>query len=76
MERSAKSKGSAFVVRIWLEWSESGACWRGQIEHLQSKQKHAFLHLEQMLAFMQNYVAMPLEKENPVKDTDSGQRVI
>lgn len=74
MERSAKSKGSAFVVRIWLEWSESGPCWRGQVEHVQSKQKHAFLRLEQMLAFMQNYVAMPLENDNPMKDTGIGKR--
>ncbi len=76
MERYPGSNGSTFVVRIWLEWSESGSCWRGQIEHLQSKQKHAFLRLEQMSTFIQKYVAMPLERETSLKETGTGKRDI
>jgi hypothetical protein len=49
---------STFIVRIWLERSESGSCWRGQIEHLQSRQRCAFLNLEEMVTFIRGYVTM------------------
>ena len=50
--------GNTFLVRIWLEWSEAGSCWRGQIVHVQSGERKYFLHLEDMLRFMQGYVSM------------------
>ena len=51
--------GSTFIVRVWLEWSAAGSCWRGQVIHVQSGERKYFLHLEDMLRFMQGYVSMP-----------------
>jgi hypothetical protein len=60
--------GSTFLVRIWLEWSKAGPCWRGQIFHVQSGEKVAFLCLDDMLKFIRGYVAMPeMEDENQGK---------
>jgi len=67
---------STFIVRIWLEWSESGSCWRGQIEHVQSRQKCAFLNLEEMVIFIQDYVTMPTGKDNLVKGDGSRKNII
>lgn len=52
------TSGNTFIVRIWLEWSKDGPCWRGQIVHAQSGEKMAFLSLESMLAFIRSYVKM------------------
>ena len=67
---------STFIVRIWLEWSESGSCWRGQIEHLQSRQRCAFLNLKEMVKFIQGYVSMLVGKDNIVKGDDSRKNII
>ncbi|MGE5463286.1 MAG: hypothetical protein ACM3PS_08020 [Syntrophothermus sp.] len=67
MENYPRANGSTFIIRIWLEWSESGSCWRGQIEHIQSRQKSAFLNLEEMGGFIQNFVAIPAGRNDPVK---------
>lgn len=48
----AQPAAITFVVRIWPEWSLSGARWRGRIEHLQSGRALAFQEPEQVLAFM------------------------
>jgi len=64
---------STFIVRIWLEWSESGSCWRGQIEHLQSRQRCVFLNLEKMVIFIQDYVGIPTGKDNPVIGKNESQ---
>lgn len=52
------ASGSTFIVRMWLEWSAAGSCWRGHIVHVQSGEKMAFLTLEGMLAFIRSYVKM------------------
>jgi hypothetical protein len=70
------SKGNTFIVRIWREWSEAGSCWRGQIEHLQSKQKCAFLNLEEIVTFIQGYVTMPVRKDNLLKGGGSRKNSI
>jgi hypothetical protein len=67
MENYPRFDGSTFVVRIWLEWSESGSCWRGQIEHMQSRQKGAFLNLEEMGGFIQKFVSVPAGRNDPIK---------
>ncbi len=58
LNHSSASPGNTFIVRIWLEWSKSGPCWRGQIVHAQSGGKMGFLCLEDMLRFMRGYVSM------------------
>ena len=50
---------NTFIVRIWLEWSKAGSCWRGQIVHAQSGNKSAFLTLDKMLRFIQDYSSIP-----------------
>lgn len=52
--------GNTFVVRIWMEWSETCSAWRGQIEYLQSGKKATFLTLQGMVTFIQSYVSMPV----------------
>jgi hypothetical protein len=59
------SSGNTFVVRIWMEWSQSGSAWRGQIEHLQYGNKASFLTLQEVVRFMQDYVSMPTIGSNP-----------
>ena len=60
--------GSTFIVRIWMEWSKTGSCWRGQIVHAQSGERMSFLCFDDMLRFIQGYVAMPeSEPKEPAK---------
>lgn len=75
MEPYPKSTGSMFIVRIWREWSQNGSGWRGQIEHVQSRQKYAFLNLGEMVKFMQGYVAISAGEDDSVKG-GSTQRII
>jgi hypothetical protein len=49
---------SAFVVRIWHEWSAHGSRWRGRIKHLQSGESAAFLDPDGMLDFICRFVAI------------------
>lgn len=49
---------NTFIVRIWREWSETPE-WRGQIEHVQSSNKIAFVTLKEMVRFIQGLVSMP-----------------
>jgi hypothetical protein len=51
--------GSTFIIRVWLERSATGSCWRGQIVHVQSGEKRYFLSLEDMLKFIRDFVSMP-----------------
>jgi len=71
MDHPPGSKSNTFIVRIWLEWSKTAPDWRGQIEHVQSRQKCAFLNLEEMVTFIQGYVSMHVGKDNLVKGDDS-----
>jgi hypothetical protein len=57
---SPSSSGNTFVVRIWMEWSEIGSSWRGQIEYLQSGKKATFLTLQGMVTFIESHVSMPV----------------
>jgi hypothetical protein len=43
---------STFVVRFWYETSAGERRWRGQIEHVQSGERVAFLELAAMLSFL------------------------
>jgi hypothetical protein len=58
---------STFVVRIWHEWSAAGSRWRGRIEHLQSGESAAFLDLEETLAFIRRFTALPDQASQPPK---------
>jgi hypothetical protein len=46
------SPSSTFVVRFWYETSAGEGRWRGQIEHVQSGERVAFLALDAMLSFL------------------------
>lgn len=71
----ASSMINTFVVRIWLEWSESGPSWRGQIMHVQSDQRMAFLGLQDMLQFMQGYVAMEFQNQLSLEEDGSKKNI-
>jgi hypothetical protein len=58
---------STFVVRIWPEWSADGPCCRGRIEHLQSGESAAFLDLEDALAFIRRFTALPDQAGQPAR---------
>lgn len=57
MDRSAISPTplATFVVRFWRETPAGGARWRGQIEHVQSGEKAAFLDIETMQRFLRRF---------------------
>jgi hypothetical protein len=46
---------STFVLRFWLERSISGARWRGSIVHIPSGERSEFLHVEELLIFIQKF---------------------
>lgn len=46
---------STFVVRFWYETSAGERRWRGQIEHVQSGERVAFLELDAMLSFLRRF---------------------
>jgi len=50
---------NTFVVRIWVEWSDLGSSWRGQILYLPGNDKATFLTLHEMVTFIQTHVGMP-----------------
>lgn len=50
---------STFVIRVWLEWTETESHWRGQILHVQSGQRRAFLCLDELLRFIHGWTLMP-----------------
>jgi hypothetical protein len=51
-QSSALPPASTFVIRFWREPSPVPH-WRGQITHLESGEKVAFLDLEKMVRFLQ-----------------------
>ena len=44
---------TTFVLRFWREWTGTESRWRGRIEHVQSGRRADFLHLDDMLDFLQ-----------------------
>jgi len=44
-----------FVVRFWRDTSAGEGRWRGQIEHVQSGERAAFLDAEGMFRFMRRF---------------------
>ncbi len=46
---------ATFVLRFWRERTPGEVRWRGQIEHVQSGEKVAFLELETMLRFLRHF---------------------
>lgn len=44
-----------FVVRFWRETSAGEPRWRGQIEHVQSNERVAFLEWNTMLRFLRRF---------------------
>jgi hypothetical protein len=50
-----------FIVRLWQEDANSG--WRGQVEHVRSKQQYYFTTLADLNAFMQNQLKRSTDKE-------------
>jgi hypothetical protein len=46
---------STFVVRFWYETSAGEGRWRGQIEHVQSGERVAFLALDAMVGFLRRF---------------------
>lgn len=56
---------STFVVRFWREWSASGPCWCGRIEHVQSGESATFLDPDGMLDFVRRFGAMADHESRP-----------
>ena len=57
-ELSSDTPDSTFVVRFRREWSAAGPRWQGWVEHVQSGEDAAFLHLGEMLRFIRQFGAM------------------
>lgn len=52
---------NTFVVRLWTERSATGSYWRGQIEHVQSRESTAFADVDSMLSFIGRFVEIQRE---------------
>jgi hypothetical protein len=44
-----------FVVRFRREWSVAGPRWRGSIEHVESRERGAFLDLGGLVTFLRRF---------------------
>ncbi len=64
MERGLIPVMNTFVVRLWTEWLATGSYWRGQIEHVQSRESATFSDAEGMLDFMGCFVEINRGKES------------
>ena len=58
---------STFVVRFWQEWSAAGSRWRGQIEHVQSRESATFLDLNEMICFVRSVGVMQGDESRSAK---------
>jgi hypothetical protein len=59
---------ATFVVRFWRETSAGELRWRGQIEHVQSGQRAAFLEVDAMLRFLHRFGVDAGEPRLPTPD--------
>jgi hypothetical protein len=57
-----------FVVRFWRETSAGEVRWRGQIEHVQSGERVAFLELNTMLRFLHRFGVHMEDLRRPAQD--------
>lgn len=57
-----------FVVRFWRETSAGVPRWRGQIEHVQSGERVAFLELDAMFRFLRRFGVDAEVPRPPIQD--------
>lgn len=66
-EDKSVSPLNTFIVRFWQEMGTSQVCWRGQVQHVQSGDKIAFVEETALLNFLRRWVEM---EETPVLAPD------
>jgi hypothetical protein len=49
---------NTFIVRLWREPGIDQACWRGQVQHVQSGERMAFADEAALLRFLRRWVRM------------------
>lgn len=57
--KQAKERSYSFVVRIWVERRElkdAPLVWRGEIEDVQSQERHFFQDYAKLVAIVRRYV--------------------
>ena len=55
MEKSLERKTALFIVRLWTEYLQRDPpAFRGEIEHVLSKQKYYFINIEELNQFLLN----------------------
>ena len=55
MEKSLERKTALFIVRLWTEYLQRDpSAFRGEIEHVLSKQKYYFINIEELNQFLLN----------------------
>jgi hypothetical protein len=59
LDQQRTPSASTFLVQFWRDWTAGRPRWRGRIEHVQSGSQTAFLYLEEMTAFIAQFVAIP-----------------
>jgi len=53
-----------FIVRLWAEYLEQAPpAWRGEIEHVGSKEVMHFGNVDEMLEFIEGLTAKPRKEE-------------
>ena len=55
MEKSLERKTALFIIRLWTEYLQRDPpAFRGEIEHVLSKQKYYFINIEELNQFLLN----------------------
>jgi len=69
-----ESRFHTFVVRCWVELSETGGPWewRGEVRHLPGGESMRFRELESGLEFMRSLLAAQLRSYRPGSPGESG----
>ena len=55
MDKSLERKTALFIIRLWTEYLQRDPpAFRGEIEHVLSKQKYYFINIEELNQFLLN----------------------
>ncbi len=57
-----------FIIRFWRETTHGHPFWRGEIQHIPSGERAAFMDEESLVAFLRRWVHMPTGKEDDIPE--------
>jgi len=70
MDKSLERKTSLFIIRLWTEYLQRDPpAFRGEIEHVISKQKYYFINIEELNQFLLNCSLANQQREHPENKT-------